>query len=236
MKILIVATSHEQLGDTGRKTGLWLEELAVPYYIFLDAGAIITFASPKGGPIPLDPKSESIIASTTTIRRFQKDLEAMSSLSHSISLDTLKAADFDGIFLTGGHGPMWDFPENNSLQRLLEDFNRQHKIIGAVCHGVAALVSPKNELGTPIIKGRYLTAFSNTEEQSSGLTGIVPFSLESALVSSGAFYSKGANYTSHTVTDGNLITGQNPASAQEVARKILSLLKELPKKAEPMPY
>jgi len=236
MKILIVATSHEQLGDTGRKTGLWLEELAVPYYIFLDAGAIITLASPKGGPIPLDPKSESIIASTTTIRRFQKDLEAMSSLSHSISLDTLNAADFDLIFLTGGHGPMWDFPDNNSLQRLLEDFNRQHKIIGAVCHGVAALVSPKNELGAPIIKGRYLTAFSNTEEQASALTGIVPFSLESALVSSGAFYSKGANYTSHTVTDGNIITGQNPASAQEVARKILALLKELPKKAEPMPY
>src|SRR5882757_781848 len=130
MKILIVATSHGQLGDTGRKTGLWLEELAVPYYIFLDAGAVITLASPKGGPIPLDPKSESIIASTTTIRRFQKDLEAMSSLAHSIAVDTLKAADFDLIFLTGGHGPMWDFPDNNSLQRLLEDFNRQHKIIG----------------------------------------------------------------------------------------------------------
>ncbi len=236
MQILIVATSHGQLGDTGRKTGLWLEELAVPYYIFLDAGAVITLASPKGGPIPLDPKSESIIASTSTIRRFQKDLEAMSSLAHSIAVDTLSAADFDGIFLTGGHGPMWDFPENNFLQGLVEDFNRQHKIIGAVCHGVAALVSPKNELGLPLVKGRYLTAFSNTEEQGSGLTEIVPFSLESTLVSAGAIYSKGANYTSHTVTDGNIITGQNPASALEVARKILGLLKEMPKKAAPMPY
>jgi putative intracellular protease/amidase len=236
MKILIIATSHGQLGNTGRKTGLWLEELAVPYYIFQDAGAVITIASPKGGPIPLDPKSESIIASTTTIRRFQKDLEAMSSLAHSLSLDTLKAADFDLIFLTGGHGPMWDFPENDPLQHLLEDFNRQHKIIGAICHGVAALTSPKNELGTPIIKGRYLTAFSDTEEQASALTEVVPFSLESTLISSGALYSKGANYTSHTVTDGNLITGQNPASSLEVARKILALLKEMPKKAEPIPY
>jgi putative intracellular protease/amidase len=236
MKILIIATSHEQLGNTGRKTGLWLEELAVPYYIFLDAGAAITLASPKGGTIPLDPKSESIIASTTTIRRFQKDLEAMSSLNHSLPLDTLKAADFDAIFLTGGHGPMWDFPENNSLQQLVEDFYRQHKTIGAVCHGVAALVSPKNELGTALIKGKYLTAFSNTEEQGSGLTEIVPFSLESTLVASGAFYSKGANYTSHVVIDGNIITGQNPASAQEVARKMLALLKEMPKKVESIPY
>lgn len=236
MKILIIATSHEQLGDTGRKTGLWLEELAVPYYIFQDAGASITLASPKGGPIPLDPKSESIIASTTTIRRFQKDLEAMSSLNHSLSLDTLKAADFDGIFLTGGHGPMWDYPENNFLQQLVENFYRQHKVIGAVCHGVAALISPKNESGIPLIKGKYLTAFSNMEEKGSGLTEIVPFSLESALVASGAFYSKGASYTSHTVTDDNIITGQNPASAQEVARKMVALFKEMPKKAEPIPY
>ncbi|HEX9509932.1 MAG TPA: type 1 glutamine amidotransferase domain-containing protein [Puia sp.] len=232
MKILIIATSHEQLGDTGRKTGLWLEELAVPYYLFKDAGAVITLASPKGGPIPLDPKSESIIASTATIRRFQKDLEAISLISHSISLDTiLKAEDFDMIFITGGHGPMWDFPDNPLLQQLVEDFNRQQKVIGVVCHGVAALLSPKNESGAALVKGRQLTAFSDTEEHASRLTEVVPFSLESNLVAAGALYSKSADYTSHTVTDGNLITGQNPASAKEVARKMLVLWKELSGKA-----
>jgi putative intracellular protease/amidase len=232
MKLLIIATSHEQLGDTGRKTGLWLGELAIPYYIFKEAGAVITLASPKGGPIPLDPKSESIIASTAIIRRFQKDPEAISLLSHSISLDTLlRAEDFDLVFITGGHGPMWDFPENPLLRQLVEDFDRQHKIIGAVCHGVAALVSPKNQLGEALVKGRHLTAFSNTEEKASGLTGEnLPFSLESSLVASGANYSKGADYTSHAVTDGNLITGQNPASSPEVAKRMLALLKESQKK------
>jgi len=234
MKILIIATSHEQLGNTGRKTGLWLEELAIPYFIFKEAGAVITLASPKGGPIPLDPKSESIIVSTAAIRRFQKDPEAISFLASSISLDTLTGAEnFDMIFITGGHGPLWDFPENQPLRQLIEGFNRQQKVIGAVCHGVAALVSPKNELGELLVKGRNLTAFSNSEEQSSGLKEEnLPFLLESNLVALGALYSKAADYTSHTVTDGNLITGQNSASAREVARKMLVLLKELPDKAQ----
>jgi putative intracellular protease/amidase len=138
MKLLIITTSHEDLGTTGRKTGLWLEELAVPYYLFKDTGAVITLASPKGEAIPLDPKSESIIASTSTIRRFQKDLEASSLLAHSIPLHTLQAADFDMVFLPGGHGAMWDFPENESLTQLLEDFSRQGKIIGLVSHAVSA--------------------------------------------------------------------------------------------------
>ncbi len=226
MKIVIVATSHSRLGDTGRKTGLWLEELAIPYYIFKEAGGVITLASPLGGPVPLDPKSESILASTPTIRRFQKDQEAISDLSHSLPLDTLKAENFDMLFVAGGHGAMWDLPENKALTGLIGDFNRQHKIIGLVCHGVAALLSLRDDRGELFVKGRKLTAFSNSEEQVAGLTAIVPFLLESKLVASGALYSKGPDYRNHTVTDGNIICGQNPISSQDVSRKMLLLLKD----------
>lgn len=236
MKILIIATSHGQLGETGRKTGVWLEELAIPYYLFKDAGAIITFASPLGGLIPLDPKSESIIVSNSTIRRFQKDLEAVSDLSHTIPLHTLNAADFDMVFLPGGHGPMWDFPENDPLRQLLEDFNRQNKIIGLVCHGAAALISLRNSQGEPFVKDRHLTAYSDSEEQVAGLTGVIPFSLESKLVAFGALYSKGPDYTTHVVTDGHIISGQNSASSSEVAKRMLALLKESQKKAQPVLY
>jgi putative intracellular protease/amidase len=236
VKILIIATSHQQLGDTGRKTGSWLESLAIPYYIFKDAGAIITFASPLGGPLPLDPKSESIIASNSTIRRFQKDREVISDLSHSIPLDTLKAEDFDMVLLPGGHGPMWDFPDNDSLGQLLADFNRQNKPVGLISHGVSALVSLKNELGEPFVKGRHLTAYSNSEEQVAGLTGVIPFSLESKLISLGAFYTKGADYTPFAITDGNIISGQNPASSSEVGKRMLGLLKESQKKPQPVLY
>ena len=232
VKILIVVTSHSQMGSTSGKAGLWLETLAVPYFIFKEAGAVITLASPTGGPVPLDPKSESIIVSTSTIRRFQKDPEAISFLAHAVPLSTQIAGDFDLLFLPGGHGPLWDFPTNGHLKELLEDFERQHKLIGAVSHGVASLVMPMSDSGQPLMKGRQLTAFSDTEEQVCGLTGVVPFSLESALVSLGASYSKGANFESYTVTDGNIITGQNPASAKEVARKLLIALKGMPKRAE----
>ena len=232
IKILIIATSHQQMGDTNRKTGLWLEELSVPYYIFKDAGALITLASPSGGPVPLDPKSESIIASTSGIRRFQKDLEAISWLSHSILLSTQKAEDFDLVLLLGGHGAMWDFSCNEPLKQLLEDFNRQNKFIGAVCHGVTALATLKNGLGEPLVKDRKLTAFSNSEEKVWGLTGVIPFLLESELVSLGASYSKSPDFESHIVIDGNIITGQNPASSKELARKLLTCLKESPKRAE----
>ncbi len=235
-KILIVATSHDQMGETSRKTGLWLEELAVPYYVFMDAGAAITLASPRGGPVPLDPKSESIIASTSTIKRFQKDPGAISFLSHSVPLGVQKAQDFDLVFLPGGYGPMWDFRNNEPLKQLLEDFNRQNKFIGAICHGAAALVSPENSLGEPLVKGRKLTAFSNAEEHVWGMAGIVPFLLESELISLGAHYSKGQNFESHIVIDGNIITGQNPASSKEVARKLLASVKELPKRTEAMVY
>jgi putative intracellular protease/amidase len=237
MKLLIITTSHEDLGTTGRKTGLWLEELAVPYYLFKDIGASITLASPLGGAVPVDPKSESIIASTSTIRRFQKDLEVSSWLAHSIPLNTLQASDFDMVFLAGGHGAMWDFPDNGSLTQLLEDFSRQGKVIGLVSHAVAALVSMKASDGEPFVKGKDLTAFSNTEEEGSGLMGVVPFALESKLVAFHAYYSKSADYICHSVASGRVITGQNPASSGAVVKKMLALQKEVVStRPEPQPY
>jgi putative intracellular protease/amidase len=226
MKVLIVSTSHAQMGDNLRKTGLWLEELVIPYYIFKEAGSIVTIASPLGGDIPLDPKSESILASTPTIRRFQKDPECVSELSHSIPLHELKAEDFDMVFVAGGHGAMWDFRENTALKELLEDFNRQNKITGFVCHGVAALLGLRDDMGELFVKGRRLTAYSDSEEGVAGLTGIVPFSLESELVAAGALYSKSADYTNYMVTDGHLICGQNAISSRAVSREMLAQLKK----------
>jgi putative intracellular protease/amidase len=233
MKILIVATSHEQLGDTGRKTGLWLEELAFPYYVFKDAGAVMALASPRGGTVPLDPKSESILASTPTIRRFQKDPEGISLLAHSMALSDVKAEDFDMVYVAGGHGALWDFPENEVLKELLQAFIRHQKVVGLVSHGVAALLALSNFAGEPFVKGRHLTAFSNSEQQVAGLTAVVPFSLESKLVAEGAFYTKGDDFRTHTVTDGKLICGQNPISSLDVSRRMLALLKESTKEMAP---
>jgi putative intracellular protease/amidase len=227
MKILIIATSHTQLGDSGRKTGVWLEELAIPYYIFKEAGAVLTLASPNGGEIPLDPKSESILASTPTIRRFQKDLEAISDCAHSIPLDSLKAVDFDMVYVTGGNGALWDFPDNPILKEVVQDFDRQHKILGLVSQGVAALLGLQNTAGEDFVKGRNLTAYSDSEQQVAGLTAVVPFSLESRLVAAGAVYTKGPDYRPYTVTDNNLIYGQNPISAREVSRGMLTLAKNI---------
>jgi putative intracellular protease/amidase len=229
IRILIVATSHERLGDSGRKTGVWLEELAIPYYIFTEAGAQVILASPKGGEVPLDPKSESIIVSTSTIRRFQKDPEAIALLAHSQPLSTQRAEDFDLVYLAGGHGPAWDFAGNGVLKELLEDFDRQHKLIGAVSHGAAGLLALKNALGEPLVKGRRLTACSNSEEKVAGLTAMLPFLLQSALTGLGALYTQGPDFEKFIVVDGNIITGQNAASAREVARHLLAALKELSK-------
>jgi putative intracellular protease/amidase len=229
IRILIVATSHDRLGDSGRKTGAWLEELAIPFYIFKEAGALITLASPKGGEVPLDPKSESIIVSTSTMRRFQKDPEAIALLEHSLPLSTQRAQDFDLVYLAGGPGPAWDFAWNGVLKELLEDFDRQHKLIGAVSHGAAGLLALKNALGDPLVKGRRLTAFSHSEEKAFGLTAIMPLMLESALTGLGALYSQGPDFEKYIVIDGNIITGQNAASAREVARQLLAGLKELSK-------
>lgn len=227
MNILIVATSHTQLGDTGRKTGLWLEELAFPYYIYKDAGATMVLASPQGGPVPLDPKSESILASTPTIRKFQKDPEGISLLEHSLSLAEVKADDYDMVYVGGGHGALWDFPDCAALKQLLDHFIVQQKVIGLVSHGVSALLAlQNNSTGEPLVKGRHLTGFSNSEQKIVGLTDVVPFSLESRLVADGAIYTKGDDFRTHTVTDGKIISGQNPISSLEVSRKMLALLKE----------
>jgi putative intracellular protease/amidase len=236
IKLLIIATSHDHMGNTSRKTGSWLEELAIPYLLFREAGALITLGSPKGGEVPLDPKSESIIASNGMIRRFQKDPEACSWLAGSLHLNTVRAKDYDLVYLAGGHGPMWDFAVNEVLTRLLEDFDRQHKLIGAVSHGLAGLLLAQNTLGQPLVKGRKLTACSNTEEQVMGLTEIMPFLLQSSLEALGALYGKGPDFNGHCVTDGNLITGQNAASVKDVTKKMLTGLKEMPKLAEAVAY
>lgn len=219
MKVLFVTTSHDILGDTGRGTGVWLEELATPYYEFKAAGAEITIASPDGGIVPLDPKSQSIILATPNTKRFLKDPEAMGLLSGSASLENVRAVNYDLVFVTGGHGAMWDLAENKELKQLLEAFNNLNKPIAAICHGVVSLLSLQDSLGNLLIKDKQLTGFSNTEEESASLSKVVPFLLETRLSSLGAIYSKGANHTSYVVADGNIITGQNPASSEEVAKK-----------------
>lgn len=226
LKILFVTTSHDKMGDTAEQTGVWLEEIASPYYVFTDAGASITWASPNGGKIPIDPKSQSIILATFNTKRFLKNEVAMSAREHSMLLDDVDADDFDVLFIAGGHGPMWDLVENKKLKQLLESFNRDGKPIGAVCHGVVGLITMQNENGELSISGKQLTGFSNSEESASGLTNVVPFLLETKLVSLGALYSKGADYVGHVVTDGNIITGQNPASSKAVAQKILAFVQD----------
>jgi len=223
-KVLIITTSHNTLGETGEKTGIWLEELAAPYYVFYDAGATITIASPKGGEVPLDPKSEHEDASSKDVRRFQHDEFALHSIKHSIPLKDINEEDYDAVFLPGGHGPIWDFPKNTVLKTLLESFHRKQKPMGLVCHGVAGLVSLHNTEGDPLVKNLKLTSFSDTEEEAAGLTQVVPFLLESKLRSLGAIYHKGADFTDYVVADGNIITGQNPASSADAAMEILSMI------------
>jgi putative intracellular protease/amidase len=223
-KVLIVTTSHNALGNTGEKTGVWLEELAAPYYVFYDEGASITIASPKGGEVPLDPKSEQADTLTPASIRFQQDMDAMERLKHAIPLKEIKEEEFDAVFLPGGHGPMWDLVKNKPLKSLLEAFNNHQKPMGFVCHGVVGLVSLQNEEGEPFVKGLKLTSFSDSEEKAVGLSDIVPFLLESKLRSLGAKYTKGPDFTNYVVADGNVITGQNPASSVDAAIEILSMI------------
>jgi putative intracellular protease/amidase len=225
IKVLFVTTSHDKMGDTGNKTGVWLEEIATPYFIFKEAGASITVASPNGGQVPLEPKSLAIILATRDTKRFLKDAEAMNFLSHSMVLSAMNADDFDVVFLPGGYGPLWDLADNKILKQLLEDFDRDGKPIGAVSYGVVGLVSLQNDKGEFWVKGKQLTGFSNSEEGLSGLASVLPFLLETKLHSLGAMYSKGANYVNHVMADGNIITGQNSASSAEVANKIVALVK-----------
>jgi putative intracellular protease/amidase len=235
VRILFIATSHGQLGDTGRNTGLWLEEFAAPYYLFKDAGADITIASPKGGRVPLDPRSQSIMVATRNTKRFLKDEDAMVLLANSVLLEEINADDFDVAFLPGGHGPMWDIAGNKTVKQLLENFISKDKPVAAVCHGVAGLLSLQNDKGELLIKGKQLTGFSNSEEKSAGLTDVVPFLLESALHAAGAVYSKGPDYISHVMVDDNVITGQNPASSEEVAKKTITRLQHNKQTHKPSP-
>ncbi|MEM8836843.1 MAG: type 1 glutamine amidotransferase domain-containing protein [Pseudomonadota bacterium] len=223
-RILVVLTSHDRLGNTGEKTGFWLEEFASPYYAFRDAGAEITLASIKGGQPPIDPKSALAEWQSDDTRRFENDDEAKHALSQTIPIADLDAGSFDAIFFPGGHGPMWDYPENEDLAHLIEAFDEEDKPIGSVCHGPVALVDAKKSDGTPLVAGIRVTAFTNGEEEAVGLTSVVPFLLEDRLRELGAIIENADDFTVHVVTDGNLITGQNPQSSAAGARAVLDVL------------
>ncbi|WP_295534550.1 type 1 glutamine amidotransferase domain-containing protein [uncultured Thioclava sp.] len=224
MKILMVLTSHDQLGDTGKKTGFWLEEFAAPYYVFKDAGAEITLASPKGGQPPLDPSSDAEDAQTDDTRRFKADPEAQKHLANTLKLADVTAEGFDAIFYPGGHGPLWDLSENGDSKRLIEAFAAADQPIGAVCHAPAVFRHTLGQDGKPLVSGKRVTGFTNTEEEAVGLTKIVPFLVEDMLKSNGGTYEKGADWTSFVLRDGKLVTGQNPASSAAAAKQILELL------------
>jgi len=224
MNILMVLTSHDQLGDTGKKTGFWLEEFAAPYYALKDAGADIVVASPRGGQPPLDPKSDEADAQSEDTARFKADEAAQKVLANTVKLDSVSAADFDAVFYPGGHGPLWDLAEDPTSGRLIEAFARADKPVAAVCHAPGVLKSVKGTDGAPLVKGRKVAGFTNSEEEAVGLTEIVPFLVEDMLKANGGDYSKGADWGSYVVTDGKLVTGQNPASSREAAEVLLKLL------------
>jgi len=221
MKVLIVLTSHDQLGSTGKKTGFWLEELAAPYYTFKDAGAEIVLASPKGGQPPLDPKSNEPDFKTDATRRFEADVDANAQLANTVRLDSVSQADFDTVFYPGGHGPLWDLAEDRHSVALIEAFIAAGKPVALVCHAPGVLRDVKTAEGTPLVQGRKVTGFTNTEEAGVGLTEVVPFLVEDMLKAAGGHYSKGPDWGSYVVTDGLLITGQNPASSAETAAVLL---------------
>jgi putative intracellular protease/amidase len=224
MKILMVLTSHDELGDTGKKTGFWLEEFAAPYYVFKDAGADVTLASPKGGQPPLDPSSDSPNAQTDATRRFKADPDAQKALANTAVLASVSARDFDAIFYPGGHGPLWDLAEDPVSTKLIEAFASANRPIGAVCHAPAVFKHPRGSDGKPLVSGRTVTGFTNSEEEGVGLTAVVPFLVEDMLKANGGDYRKGDDWKSFVVVDGTLVTGQNPASSEEAARKLLTLI------------
>ncbi|GAB2936331.1 type 1 glutamine amidotransferase domain-containing protein [Hafnia psychrotolerans] len=224
MKLLIVLTSHDKLGDTGKKTGFWLEEFTAPYYQFLDAGAVLTLASPKGGQPPLDPVSDEKDAQTETTDRFRQDKDAQHALANTVKLADVNVADFDAVFYPGGHGPLWDLAEDANSVKLIEDFWTAGKPVAAVCHAPGVLRDVKQADGSPLVKGKRVTGFSNSEEDAVGLTDIVPFLVEDELKKNGGDYSKAADWSPYVMTDGKLITGQNPASSANVAQALLKLL------------
>jgi putative intracellular protease/amidase len=224
MKILMVLTSHDKLGNTGEKTGFWLEEFAAPYYVFKDAGAQITLASPLGGQPPLDPKSSDPSAQTESTKRFNDDAAAKATLAETLKLSAINAADFDAVFYPGGHGPLWDLAEDKSSIALIEAMLAAGKPVAAVCHAPAVLRHPKSADGSSVVKGKSVTGFSNSEEAAVGLTTIVPFLVEDMLKENGGTYSKLGDWQPYAITDGLLITGQNPASSEPAAKALLAKL------------
>ncbi|SNT75807.1 type 1 glutamine amidotransferase domain-containing protein [Paracoccus seriniphilus] len=224
MKILMVLTSHDQLGQTGHKTGFWLEEFAAPYYVFRDAGAEVVLASPRGGQPPLDPKSDDPEAQTDATRRFKDDAAAQEQLASTQVLSQVDADGFDAVFYPGGHGPLWDLAEDRDSRKLIERFAATDRVIGAVCHAPAVFRHAMAADGKPLVAGRRVTGFTNSEEEAVGLTDVVPFLVEDMLKTNGGQYEKGADWASFVLIDGKLVTGQNPASSEEAAEAVLKLL------------
>lgn len=224
MKILMVLTSHDTLGDTGKKTGFWLEEFAAPYYVFKDAGATMTLASPRGGQPPLDPKSDDAATQTPFTRRFKADPDAQAALANTVKLSGVSAAHFDAVFYPGGHGPLWDLAEDTASIALIEATLGAGKPLALVCHAPGVLRHAKAANGAPAVRGKAVTGFTNSEEEAAGLSAVVPFLVEDMLRSNGATYSKAADWQAHVVEHGPLITGQNPASSELAARALLKQL------------
>ncbi len=222
----MVLTSHDQLGDTGKKTGFWLEEFTAPYYVFKDAGADITLASPKGGQPPIDPTSSGPDNQTETTRRFAGDAEATAQLAATVRLDSVSQADFDGVFYPGGHGPLWDLAEDRGSIELIESFIGADKPVALVCHAPGVLRHTRAPDGRPLVDGRKVAGFTNSEEESAGLTKVVPFLVEDELKANGGLYSKGPDWEPHVVSDRLLITGQNPKSSAPAAQELISQLAE----------
>lgn len=225
MKVLIVLTSHSDLGDTGQKTGFWIEEFAAPYYVMADAGVDLTIASPLGGQPPIDPKSDAPENQTEATKRFHSDEELKTKLSKSVKLSEINEADYNAVFYPGGHGPLWDLANDKNSISLIEAFYNNNKPVALVCHAPGALIHVKSENGEPLVKGKQVTGFSNTEEEAVQLTEVVPFLLEDEMKKLGATYSKGADWGSYVKKDGLLITGQNPGSSEETAKLLLETLK-----------
>ena len=226
MNILIVLTSHDELGNTGRKTGFWLEELAAPYYIFRDAGADIVLTSPKGSEPPLDPKSNEPAFQTDATRRFLADADAMAALSNTVPLKSVSQDRFDAVFYPGGHGPLWDLAEDPASRRLIEMTFGAGKPVALVCHAPGVLRYVTAQDGAPLVRGKRVTGFTNSEEEAVQLTSVVPFLVEDELTRLGGHFSKGADWQPHVVEDGLLITGQNPASSGPAAEALIALLKK----------
>ena len=225
MKVLFVLTSHDELGDTGQKTGFWVEEFAGPYYTLKDKGVDITLATPKGGQAPIDPTSDKPENATESTKRFDKDEEAQERIKHTEKLADIDAADYDAVFYPGGHGPLWDLSKDKTSIKLIETFNAQQKPIAFVCHAPAALKSVKGKDGKPLVNGKKVTGFTNSEEEAVQLKDVVPFLVEDMLKANGGVYSKGDDWSEYVLEDGNLITGQNPASSKLVAEKLYDAAK-----------